>query len=44
MDLCEVLGIELTAERRAEIERLNPTQLSELRAHLKNTRTWLPGT
>jgi predicted transposase YdaD len=44
MDLCDVLGIELTPERRAQIERLDLAQLSQLRAHLKSTRTWLPGT
>jgi predicted transposase YdaD len=44
MDLCEVLGIELTPERKAQIEQLDPTQLSQLRTHLKSTRTWLPGT
>jgi predicted transposase YdaD len=44
MDLCEVLGIELTPERRAHIEQLDLAQLHQLRAHLKSTRTWLPGT
>jgi hypothetical protein len=44
MDLCEVLGIELTPERKAQIEKLDLTQLSQLRTHLKSTRTWLPGT
>jgi predicted transposase YdaD len=44
MDLCEVLGIELTPERRAQIEQLDLAQLHQLRAHLKSTRTWLPGT
>ena len=44
LDLCEVLGIELTAERKAQIEQLDLTQLSQLRTHLKSTRTWLPGT
>lgn len=43
MDLCEVLGIELTPERRAQIEQLDLAQLYQLRAHLKSTRTWLPG-
>jgi hypothetical protein len=43
-DLCEVLGIELTPERKAQIEQLDATQLSPLRTHLKSTRTWLPGT
>jgi len=44
IDLCEVLGIELTPERRAQIEQFDSTQLSQLRAHLKSTRTWLPET
>jgi hypothetical protein len=40
MDLCEVLGIELTPERGAQIEQLDPSQLSQLRTHLKSARTW----
>jgi predicted transposase YdaD len=44
MDLCEVLEIELTPERKAQIEQFDFSQLSQLRTHLKSTRTWLPGT
>jgi predicted transposase YdaD len=44
LDLCEVLGIELTPQRRAQLEQLDLAQLHQLRAHLKSTRTWLPGT
>jgi hypothetical protein len=40
MDLCEVLGIELTPERRAQIEQLDQSQLSQLRTHLKSARAW----
>ncbi len=40
MDLCEVLGIELTPERKAQIEQLDTTQLSQLRTHLKSARAW----
>ena len=42
MDLCEILGIELTPERRAQIEQLDPAQLSGLRTHLKSARAWPP--
>ena len=41
-DLCEILGIEMTAERRAQIERLDLAGLSALRAHIKTARAWLP--
>jgi predicted transposase YdaD len=44
LDLCEVLSIELTPQRRAQLEQLDLAQLHQLRAHLKSTRTWLPGT
>jgi len=40
MDLCEILGIELTPERRAHIEQLDPAQLSQIRTHLKSARAW----
>jgi predicted transposase YdaD len=40
MDLCEILGIELTPERRAQIEQLDPAQLSQLRTYLKSVRAW----
>jgi hypothetical protein len=42
MDVCEILGIELTPERRAQIEQLDPAQLSQLRTHLKSARAWPP--
>lgn len=44
LDLCEILGIKLTRERRAQLKRLDLEQLSALRMHLKAHRTWLPGT
>lgn len=44
IDLCEIVGIELTPERRAQIERFDLAQLSALRTHVKTTRTWLPST
>lgn len=40
MDLCEILGIELTPERRAQLEQLDPMQISQLRTHLKSARAW----
>jgi predicted transposase YdaD len=40
MDFCEILGIELTPERRAQIEQLDQSQLSQLRTHLKSARAW----
>jgi len=42
MDVCEILGIELTPERRAQIEQLDAAQLSQLRTHLKSARAWPP--
>lgn len=44
LDLCEVLGIEVTPERKAQIERLDLAGLSALRTHIKSARTWLPTT
>ena len=43
-DLCEVLGIELTPERRAQLEQLDLSGLHALWTHLKVARTWLPST
>ena len=40
LDLCEVLGIELPAERRAEIERADLATLQSLRAGIKQHRRW----
>ena len=42
MDVCEILGIELTPERRDQIEQLDAAQLSQLRTHLKSARAWPP--
>lgn len=39
-DLCELLGVELTGERRAQVERLDLEGLEALRAHLKLHRGW----
>ena len=39
-DLCEVLGVELTEERRAHLLRLDLPALLSLRAHLKTHRSW----
>ena len=41
MDLCEVLGVEVTAERRAQLERMDLDQLVILKDHLKRTRSWM---
>jgi predicted transposase/invertase (TIGR01784 family) len=39
-DLCEILGVDLTDERRAQMEQMDLVQLGGLRSHLKETRTW----
>ena len=39
-DLCEVLGIELTAERRARLKGLGLDDLRALRQQLKTNREW----
>jgi Uma2 family endonuclease len=40
MDLCEVLGIEVSAERRAFIDAQDLAGLAQLRAYLKQHRRW----
>jgi hypothetical protein len=42
LDLCEVLGIELDAGRRAGLEAMGVGELETLRAALKQQRHW-PG-
>ena len=42
-DLCEVLGVELTDERRAHLAALDLTGLEALRAELKAKKTWPAG-
>ena len=39
-DLCEVLGIELTTEREAQLRELDLEGLTALRTHLKRDRAW----
>ena len=39
-DLCEVLGIELTTEREAQLRELDLEGLTALRVHLKRDRAW----
>ncbi len=39
-DLCEVLAIELTAEREAQIHGSSDAELTSLREHLKRDRRW----
>ena len=39
-DLCEVLGIELTEGRRAQLDALDLDGLNALRTHLKTHRGW----
>jgi hypothetical protein len=39
-DLCEVLGVELTSERRASLARLDEPGLRALKARLLRTRQW----
>ncbi len=41
-DMCELLGVDLTADRRAQIEQMDLDKLRELRAALKSARAW-PG-
>lgn len=38
--ICEVLGIELDASRRAEMDRLDAAGLEAMLARLKTTRAW----
>ena len=40
VDLCELLGVEMTAERRAYLGALLLSELEELRQHLKQQRAW----
>jgi hypothetical protein len=40
-DLCDVLGIECTTERNAELECLDAAALSVLRDRIKSTKTWV---
>ena len=40
VDLCEVLGIEVTEERKARLEALDVAGLEALRLHLKQHRSW----
>jgi hypothetical protein len=39
-DLCELLGIELTAEREAHLGTLDAAGLTALRQHLKAHKAW----
>jgi hypothetical protein len=39
-DLCEVLDISLSAERAAALSAMTPSELTELRQHLKQHRAW----
>lgn len=43
IDLCELLGVELTEARRARLAALDLPGLESLRAHLKLHRAWPPG-
>lgn len=43
-DLCELLAISLTDERRAHMARLDLAGLELLRQHLKRLRSWPPAT
>jgi hypothetical protein len=42
-DLCEVLGVEVTDERRAHLAALDLAALEALRAELKAKKTWPAG-
>jgi len=39
-DVCELLGIELTADRRALLEQANLADLQTLRLKLKSQKAW----
>jgi hypothetical protein len=39
-DLCEVLDIPLSTEQAAALDAMTPSQLTELRQHLKQHRSW----
>jgi hypothetical protein len=39
-DLCEVLGIDLTPERRSQLDGMKAEALAALRARLKVERGW----
>jgi hypothetical protein len=43
VDLCEVLGVEVTDERRAHLAALDLPALEALRADLKAKKTWPAG-
>ena len=38
--ICQVFGIEITAERRAQLDRMSASDLADLLARLTTTRTW----
>ena len=38
--LCQVFGIEITPERRAQLDRMSAADLADLLARLTTTRTW----
>ena len=38
--MCEVLGLDLTEEQKAEMARMDLPQLAALRSHLKQNRCW----
>lgn len=40
IDLCEVLGLAMTAEQRADLEARDLAALEALRVHLKQHRAW----
>jgi hypothetical protein len=42
-DLCELLGIALTAEQQTHLDTLDLAGLGALRAHLKQHRAWPVG-
>jgi len=41
VDVCELLGVELTKQRRAQLDAMEWEALQALRQHLKQHRTWL---
>jgi hypothetical protein len=39
-DMCELVGIELSAEQRAQLEGMDLNRLLALKDHIRRTRSW----
>lgn len=40
LDMCELLGLRITPEQRAELDSMELPELEDLRLHLKQSRSW----